>query len=346
MKKKAVLLLNLGSPDSTEVKDVRRYLSQFLMDERVINVSTWFRWVILNVFILPTRPKQSAEAYSSIWTDEGSPLIVTSRKFQKLVDEKIELKSYLGMRYGNPSTESQVKQMKADGVEEVLIFPLYPHYAMSSYESALVCATEAIKELAPEITCQVVNPYYNDPEYIDALIDQASSYLAQDYDHLLFSFHGIPEKHLRISDPSHAHCLSGNCCQREHPAHATCYRHQCLETVKAFVGKAGIPNGKFSVSFQSRLGRDPWLQPYTDKRLEAMPEEGIKKLLVICPAFVTDCLETLEEIAMEGKDEFLEAGGETFAQIPCLNLNDKWIDYVAKRVNHFAHAAEPAPQLV
>jgi len=346
MNKKAVLLLNLGSPDSTEVKDVRRYLSQFLMDERVINVSAWFRWVILNVFILPTRPKQSAEAYSRIWTEEGSPLIITSRKFQDAVDEKIELKSYLGMRYGNPSTESQIAQMKADGIEEVLIFPLYPHYAMSSYESALVCATDALKEHAPEIKYQVINPYYNDPEYVDALVDQASSYLAQEYDHLLFSFHGIPEKHLRISDPSHSHCLSERCCQCEHPAHATCYRHQCLETVKAFVAKAGIPEDKYSVSFQSRLGRDPWLQPYTDKRLEAMPEEGIKKLLVICPAFVTDCLETLEEIAMEGKDEFLEAGGESFAQIPCLNLNEKWITYVAKRVNAFAQS-EPLPaQLV
>ena len=347
MAKKAVLLLNLGSPDSTEVADVRRYLSQFLMDERVIDVKKWVRWMIVNLFILPSRPKESAEAYKSIWLKEGSPLIVTSEKFADLLRAQIDVPVYLGMRYGNPSTEGQVRQMKKDGIDEVLIFPLYPHYAMSSYESALVCATEALKSIAPEMDYEVVNPFYDEEDYIECLIDAARPYLIEEYDHLLFSFHGIPEKHLVKGDPSHSHCLSKEgCCERPHPAHATCYRHQCLETVRRFVNQANIPASKYSVSFQSRLGKDPWLQPYTDKTLEALPGRGVKKLLVICPAFVTDCLETLEEIAMEGKESFIEAGGERFHQIPCLNLNKKWVDFAASKVHHFTKKWKRAEALV
>ena len=341
MQRKAVLLLNLGSPDSTSVPDVRRYLGEFLMDERVIDVPPLARWMIVNLFILPFRPKESAHAYASIWTDEGSPLLVTSRRFADVLREKVSIPVYLGMRYGNPSTRSQIEQMKADGIEEVLIFPLYPHYAMSSYESALVCATDALKELAPDIDYRVVSPFYNDPAYIDCLIDQSTDWIEQDYDHLLFSFHGIPEKHLIKTDPSHHHCLGkAGCCQREHPAHATCYRHQCFETVARFVNQANIPEGKYSVSFQSRLGKDPWLTPYTDQVLEELPKRGVKRLLVMCPAFVTDCLETLEEISMRGKESFLGAGGESFVQIPCLNLNSSWIDYAASRVEAFAGTPE------
>ena len=341
MPKKGVLLLNLGSPDSTSVSDVRKYLREFLMDPRVLDAPGLIRWMIVNLFILPTRPKKSAEAYASIWSEQGSPLIVVSEQYAKLLSEKISLPVYLGMRYGNPSTESQVDAMIQDGIEEVLIFPLYPHYAMSSYESALVCATDLIKAKAPQMQYQVVNPFYQDEAYIDCLMDQSRPYLEKGYDHVLFSFHGVPERHLIKGDPSHSHCLfKEGCCEREHPAHATCYRHQCLSTVRAFVEKAGISADKYTVSFQSRLGKDPWLQPYTDKTLESLPARGVKRILVMCPAFVTDCLETLEEISEEGKEIFLEAGGESFEQIPCLNLNSKWIDYSAKLVNDFA-AADP-----
>ena len=340
---KGVLLVNLGSPDSPTPKDVKPYLDEFLMDERVIDVPPLARWMIVNLFILPFRPKQSAEAYESIWTDEGSPLLVTSNRFADALREKVSVPVYLGMRYGNPSTRSQIEKMKADGIQEVLIFPLYPHYAMSSYESALVCATEALKELAPEIDYRVVNPFYNDPGYIDCLVDQSAEWLEQECDHILFSFHGVPEKHLIKTDPSHHHCLNGEgCCQREHPAHATCYRHQCFQTVAHFVSKAGIPDDKYSVSFQSRLGKDPWLTPYTDHMLEELPKRGMKRLLVMCPAFVTDCLETLEEISIRGKESFLEAGGTSFAQIPCLNLNPKWIDYAATRVEAFVDSGVSA----
>jgi ferrochelatase len=336
MKKKAVLLLNLGSPDAPTVPAVRRYLREFLMDGRVIDTEAWKRWLIVNAFILPTRPKASAHAYASVWTDRGSPLVSTSQDFVELLSAKSPVPVYLGMRYGNPSTASQVERMRQEGVEEVLLFPLYPHYAMSSYESALVCATDAMRRLAPSMDYRVVQPFFNDPDYIDCLIDQSRPYLDQPFDHLLFSFHGIPEKHLRKGDPSHAHCLSrGDCCQKAHPAHATCYRHQCFETVRAFVEKASLPSDRYSVSFQSRLGRDPWLSPYTDHVLAALPSRGVKRLLVICPAFVTDCLETLEEIAMQGKETFLEAGGEDYAQIPCLNLNPSWVRFAEKEIGAF-----------
>ena len=344
MPKKGVLLLNLGSPDSTSVSDVRKYLREFLMDPRVLDAPDLIRWIVVNLFILPTRPKNSAQAYESIWTEQGSPLIVVSEQYAEQLREKLSIPVYLGMRYGNPSTESQVDAMIRDGIEEVLIFPLYPHYAMSSYESALVCATDCLKAKAPQIQYQVVNPFYQDPEYIECLMDQAQPYLAKQHDYVLFSFHGIPERHLVKGDPSHSHCLfKEGCCEREHPAHATCYRHQCLATVRAFVERAGIPEGKYGVSFQSRLGKDPWLQPYTDRTLESLPEKGIQKLLVMCPAFVTDCLETLEEISEEGKELFLEAGGTAFEQIPCLNLNPRWIDYSVSLVQRFVDA-EPLRQ--
>jgi len=340
-------LLNLGSPDSTTVSDVRKYLGEFLMDSRVLDAPAWIRWMIVNLFILPTRPKKSAEAYASVWTDEGSPLIVVSEQYAQALKKLVSIPVYLGMRYGNPSTGSQVEAMVRDGIDEVLIFPLYPHYAMSSYESALVCATDLLKVMAPQMQYRVVNPFYNDPAYIDCLFDQSEPYLKKSYDHLLFSFHGVPERHLVKGDPSHAHCLfKEGCCDREHPAHATCYRHQCFATVRAFAKRAGIPEGKYSVSFQSRLGKDPWLRPYTDKTLETLPAKGVKNLLVMCPAFVTDCLETLEEISVEGKEIFLEAGGVSFEQIPCLNLNAKWVEYSAKLVNDFANSAPMLTPLI
>lgn len=335
--KSAVLLLNLGSPASTKVEDVRTYLNEFLMDERVIDIPKIPRAIVVKGLILPKRPKDSAEAYSKIWTDEGSPLIVTSLKTQELVQEKVSTPVELAMRYGNPSIPEIVKKIADQGIENLFIIPLYPQYAMSSYETVEVRVKQCLKELAPHIKTKTLQPFYNDPEYIDALVESATPYLDKGYDKLLFSFHGIPERHLRKSDPSHAHCLAKpDCCETCNPAHATCYRHQCFEATRLFVEKAGIPKEKYSVSFQSRLGRDPWLTPYTDYELERFGKEGIGKLLVICPAFVADCLETLEEISMEGKEEFMEAGGKEFEQIPCLNTHPKWIDYLSKKINTWA----------
>lgn len=338
----AVLLLNLGSPKSTETKDVRNYLREFLMDERVIDKPYWLRKLIVEAFILPTRPKQSAEAYKEIWTEEGSPLITMSYKLQELVSKGVDVPVALAMRYGEPSIQKTIEDLKAQGVKHLYVMPLYPHYAMSSYETVVVRVQEVIKQVAPEMETNLLQPFYQDPEYIDALVESARPYLEKDFDKLLFSFHGIPERHLRKSDPSKAHCLSDkSCCQNPNPAHATCYRHHCFKTVEAFVKKAGLKPEQYTVSFQSRLGRDPWLTPYTDKVFEELPELGVKKLLVICPAFVSDCLETLEEIQMQGEETFLDHGGSQFQQIPCLNDHPLWVQFLQRKIQRWLQAPQP-----
>ncbi|MGF1453273.1 MAG: ferrochelatase [Opitutales bacterium] len=341
MAKAGVLLLNLGSPDSTEVADVRKYLEEFLLDERVIDAPGPIRQMIVRGFILPFRPKASAEAYRNIWEEAGSPLITVSHQQKERLAERTGLPVALAMRYRLPRVESAIAELKAAGVERVLIIPLYPHYAMSSYETAVVQAMTALRRDAPEMQAELMQPFYQDADYLDALQRIAEPYLRDhEWDRLQFSFHGIPVRHLRKSDPSHEHCGTPGCCNRPHPAHATCYRHQCLSTVRGLTDRLQLPPEKFGVSFQSRLGRDPWLEPYTDRTLTELPSKGVKKLMVICPAFVTDCLETLEEIRMGGKDLFIEAGGESLTQIPCLNASDACIDFLAGRVERFAAEAK------
>lgn len=334
MSKQGVILLNLGSPDSTKVSDVRRYLRQFLMDERVIDAPFAIRWFLVNCLILPTRPKESAAAYASIWRDEGSPLILTSEGQQRQLADRLQIPVELGMRYGSPSTPDAIAKLVEKGVDDLFIIPMYPHYAMSSYETAVVHAMDAIREQAPSMKTTLLQPFYQDPGYIDALVESARpSIESGDFDKLIFSFHGIPQRHLVKGDPSHSHCLTTHdCCNTCHPAHGTCYRHQCAMTVEKFVAAAGLTKDQYMITFQSRLGRDPWLQPYTDKTLEKLAEEGNKRVKVMCPAFTADCLETLEEIAEEGRDGFLEAGGEDFEQIPCLNEHPKFIDFLESKV--------------
>lgn len=326
MKKQGVLLVNLGSPDSPSVPDVRKYLREFLMDGRVLDAPWPIRFGIVHFAILPKRPKESAHAYQSIWTPAGSPLVVTSKNVKAQLQTKLSIPVELAMRYQNPSIDEAINNLNYEGVDEVLVIPLFPHYAMSSYETAVERVKEVVRRQAPSMQIKVQSPYYNDPNYISALVASAESFLKQGYDHLLFSFHGIPERHLHKSDTTGRHCLKvKNCCETPSPAHATCYRAQCFQTMKAFVKKAGVPDGKFSVAFQSRLGKDPWLTPYTDHELERIAKAGVKKLLVICPAFVSDCLETIEEIGMRGRDTFIEAGGAEYKMIPCLNEHPLWI---------------------
>jgi ferrochelatase len=332
---KGVLLVNLGSPDSTSVGDVRRYLNEFLMDGRVIDMPWPLRWFIVGM-ILINRPKQSAEAYRKIWTSEGSPLIVTSRKVQAKLRERVTVPVELAMRYQNPSIPSAVRKLVGEKTEEVLLIPLFPHYAMSSYETAVMRVKKVVAKLAPQMRIKIQPPYGDAPDYIAALVASAANYLEAGYDHLLFSFHGVPERHLKKSDPTGRYCLTQpNCCEVASPAHATCYRAQCFKTVAAFVKQARVPAGKFSVSFQSRLGRDSWLKPYTDWALAELPKRGTKRLLVICPAFVSDCLETLEEIGIRGRATFLSAGGKEFALIPCLNEHPLWLTALENMVRRF-----------
>ena len=335
---KAILLVNLGSPDSPSVPDVRRYLNEFLMDGRVIDTAWPLRRLIVGL-ILINRPKESAHAYQSIWTPAGSPLITTSRAVQEKLQARLNVPVELAMRYQNPSIESAIRRLSAKGVDDLFLIPLFPHYAMSSYETAVVRVHEVAAQLAPKMKVTVQPPYGDMPELITAMTAVAAEYLQQGYDHLLFSFHGIPERHLRKSDPTHSHCLSSpNCCSQPSEAHKFCYRHQCFRTADEFAKAAKLPAGKWSVSFQSRLGRDPWLKPYTDFEFERLAKAGVKKLLVISPAFVADCLETLEELRIRGRDSFIGAGGKEYAQIPCVNEHPLWIDALEKMTRPFLAA--------
>lgn len=339
--KEGVLLVNLGSPDSHEVPDVRRYLREFLMDVRVMDAPWPIRFGVVNFGILPKRPHQSSEAYKSIWTAQGSPLIVSSLKIQNALQERVDIPVELAMRYQNPSIENAIKNLIEIGVTRLIVIPLFPHYAMSSFETAAERAKEVARKLAPQMHVEVIPPYYDHPAYISSLVASASRFLQQNHDHLLFSFHGLPERHLRKADPTGRHCLQvKNCCEVESPAHATCYRAQCLKTVRAFVKATELPENSYSVAFQSRLGREPWMQPYTDVEIARLAKAGVKRLAVICPAFISDCLETLEEIGMRGRETFKEAGGEELTLVPCLNDHPDWIDALEGMVNRLRDREE------
>lgn len=336
MNKRGIILLNLGSPDSTEVKDVRKYLMEFLMDKRVIDYPYILRLLLVGGIIAPLRAPKSAEAYKTVWTKDGSPLVVMTNKvrdaLEPLVNEPVEV----AMRYRNPTMESAYDKLveRMPDIEEVIAIPLYPHYAMSSYETAVEHAKEVYQKKGYPFKLSFIKPFYDEPNYIHALTESMRPYLQQDYDQLLFSYHGLPQRHMSKADPTHMHCMKvENCCEVDSIAHKTCYRHQCWTTTQLIVKNLGIPPEKVGFSFQSRLGREEWLKPYTALRLEELPKEGVKKLLIVCPAFVSDCLETLEEIAEEGKHSFLEAGGESFTMIPCLNLHPLWVQALVTWMN-------------
>lgn len=336
--KKGVVLMNLGSPDSTEVKDVRKYLNEFLMDERVIDYPYLFRKLLVGGIIVPFRAPKSAEAYKTIWTKDGSPLVLLTKKLQAALQQQLSEPVEIAMRYGSPSPANAFDNLlkHSPDLEEVIAVPLYPHYAMSSYETAVEYARECYKKKKYPFKLTFIKPFYNDADYIKAMAENIKPFLQQEYDHILFSYHGVPERHIKKSDVTGCHCLkTENCCEVKSDAHAYCYRHQCFETTKLITGALNIPAGKYSNSFQSRLGKG-WLQPFTDIRLEEMPKEGIKKLLILCPAFVSDCLETLEEIAERGKESFIHAGGEEYTMIPCLNTHPLWVETVSNWIKNYS----------
>lgn len=333
MAKKAILLVNLGSPDSYEVKDVKKYLDEFLMDERVIDAPYWLRSFLVRGIILNTRPKKSAEAYKSIWWEDGSPLIVLSERLQNKVQEYSDLPVGLGMRYGNPSIEAGIQGLLDSNpdLEEFLLIPLYPHYAMSSFETVVVKTREVVEEKFPQLQMKVKSAFFDNESYLQVLENSIRPALEADYDHILFSYHGVPERHIRKGDITKSHCLNvKNCCAKDSPAHQFCYRHQTLATTELIAERLNIPEGKVSSSFQSRLGRDPWLTPFTDQTIIDYAKRGIKKLVVVCPAFVSDCLETIEEIGEEARHLFKENGGGEFTLVPCLNDNDDWTQLLAE----------------
>jgi len=329
---KGLLLINLGSPDSTSISDVKKYLDEFLMDKRVIGKSYIFRWILVKLIVLNFRPKKSAKAYKKIWWKEGSPLIVLSRRLFKKVSKLMQIPVALAMRYGSISIYNGLKELNDKGVDEFIILPLYPHYAMSSYETVVEKVKKEVKNNFPEKKIKVIEPFYDEPKYIELLSQKINDTIKdKEYDHILFSYHGIPVSHLKISDPTKIHCYKvKNCCSVDSKAHKTCYKHQVTITTELVAKYLGLDREKYSISFQSRLANEPWLKPYTDSELERLAKEGKKNMVVVTPAFVTDCLETLEEIVMEAKEEFLDAGGENYYYVPCLNDDDSWAKLISK----------------
>ncbi len=336
---KGVLLVNLGSPESPTPQDVKPYLDEFLMDKYVIDVPYLLRALLVRGIILRKRPEKSAEAYAKIWTKEGSPLIVISKRMHEKVKQLVDVPVALSMRYGTMTILKGLQELHDKGVTEVMLFPLYPQHAMASTTTILVLAEELRAKHFPNMKFTNVPAFYNKPGYIEALANSMKRHLEGfEYDQLLFSYHGIPERHVRKTDKTKSHkkfITNEMCCEVGTPAAEFCYRTHCYETTRQVVELLGIPEEKYSVTFQSRLAGDKWLEPYTDVEINKMPEKGIKKLAVVTPAFVTDCLETLEEIAMEANEQFLHHGGEEFLAIPCMNDEDEWCSVVAKWIEEF-----------
>lgn len=331
MTQNALLLVNLGSPASTRVEDVRRYLDQFLMDPYVIDLPWPIRRLLVSL-VLRKRPEESAHAYASIWWEEGSPLVVLSRRLQEAIRPywphgPVEL----GMRYGEPSIESALVRLSEQGIRQVTFAPLYPQFADSTTTTAIDEARRVMRERGLKLELKVLPPFFAEPEYRQALVDSVKPYLEQPYDHLLLSFHGLPESHIRKLVKDKSHDLTANSSRGVHEeVMAVCYRSQCLRTAEDFAAGAGLEDGRWSVSFQSRLGRNKWIEPYTEAQLDALGKQGVKRLLVMCPAFVADCIETLEEIGLRGSEQFREAGGEELVLIPCLNDQTLWAKALAK----------------
>ena len=339
--KPGVLLVNLGTPDAPQAAEVRRYLREFLSDPRVLDISAIGRWLLLNLIILPTRPAKSAEAYRKIWGADGSPLLSHSRALCEQVRAALpELEVELAMRYGTPSIRGGLKALRDRGCDRIVVFPLYPQYAASSTGSTVEAVYREAAGLWNTPYLSVVPPFYEDPGFIAAFAEVGAPVLAEmQPDHVLYSFHGLPERHMHKSDMSGTHCLKReDCCAEIVAANRHCYRAQCYATARALTAKLGIDPAMTSVSFQSRLGRAVWIRPYTDVVLPELARRGIKRVAVFCPAFVADCLETLEEIGMRAEEDFKAAGGEALRLVPSLNAHPAWVHAAAALVR------ETAPQ--
>lgn len=334
---KGILLVNLGSPNSTDVKDVKKYLDEFLMDKRVIDIPYLLRAFVVKGIILNTRPKKSANLYKSIWWDEGSPLIVLSKRLTKKVSDKVDFPVELAMRYGNPSIKYAMDKLVKKGVTEIFVIPLYPQYAMSTTETVVAEVVSVHKKYFPALKIDYLKPFYNHPEYIKVLANSIKKHLPKTFDKLLFSYHGVPVRHITKKDNKDRKNIKKIFFKKETTKDETCYKTHCYKTTELVQKQLNLDNNKTFLSFQSRLGIDPWLQPYTDKTVKDFPKKGIKKLAVVTPAFVSDCLETLEEIGKEAKELFLENGGKEFTLIPCLNEDEEWANLLVKWITHWTN---------
>ena len=336
---KGVLLVNLGSPDSPKKDDVKKYLDQFLMDERVIDFPKWFRTFLVRGIILNTRPKKSAEAYKKIWWKEGSPLIVLTELLMEKVKKNVSTPVEIAMRYGKPSIKEGLSLLNNRGVSDVLIIPLYPQFAMATTETILVLAEKIKNEFFPQMTFTSLPSFYNHPDYIRVLSNSIQEELiGKNWEHIIFSYHGVPERHIRKSDITKSHCkMDGVCCFKESPAHSYCYKHQCEKTTLEVARYLELKEGSYSTTFQSRVSiLGNWLKPYTDKTVSSFAEKGYKEIAIVTPAFISDCLETLEEIGMEAAEDFEEKGGKKLHVIPCINDRDDWVKVLSRWIDEWA----------
>jgi ferrochelatase len=334
-----VLLVNIGTPDSTSVRDVRRYLSEFLSDPEIIDLPAVARWLLLHGIILRTRPAKSAAKYDQIWTEQGSPLLVHGHALNHRLQDELGdgFQVVLGMRYGQPSIQSGLERLQADGCQRLIIIPLYPQLAASSTGSTIGRCERLLADRFSNMRAEFIDPFYDRPDYLDAVLEAARDSLESlAPDHVLFSFHSLPERHIRRADSSGSHCLeSPNCCAAISEKNAGCYRAQCYETSRQLARRMELAESDWSVGFQSRLGRTPWIQPTTSAILNQYPLPG-KRILVLTPSFVADCLETLEEVAIGLKAEFLSNGGEAFEAAPCPNSHPAWVQVLAGMVREQA----------
>ncbi len=345
-RKRGLLLVNLGTPDEPTTSAVRRYLAQFLADPRVLDINAFGRWLLLHGVILRTRPAKSAEAYRKVWTERGSPLMFHSLDLIDAVRARLGdgWAVELGMRYQNPSIGSALAKLRAAGCDKITLFPLYPQYSAASNGSSVEEVFRVAREqwVVPDLT--TVGPFYDDPLFVRAFVDVAWPVLAGEKpDHVLMSFHGLPERHMRKAAPASDRCLKVvDCCASIRDDNRHCYRAQCYATARALAAGLGLAESAWSVSFQSRLGRDPWIRPFTDVVVTELARAGKKRVIVLCPAFVADCLETLEEIGMRASDDFRAAGGETLTLVPSLNASPAWVDAVVRIARTYANEPEPS----
>lgn len=330
--KKGVLLINLGTPDSPSVKDVRKYLREFLMDEYVIDLPFIARWPLVNLIIAPTRGPKSAEIYQQLWTENGSPLLYYGYKVQELLQQKLgnETPVYLGMRYQNPSINSVLQQIKKDGITDLRVIPLYPQYASSSTKTCIEKVKTELKKIDYSPNISFVENFVQNEKFIETITELGNKYWkTNEFDKIVFSYHGIPERHI-LKDSDSGYCqLNENCCKKYHDKNRLCYRAQCYETSRLVAAKMGLSNDDYVVTFQSRLetrAKDPWLKPYTDLVIADLAKDGVKSILAFSPSFIADCLETTIEVGVEFKEIFEENGGEKWQLVESLNDHPKWIE--------------------
>ncbi len=328
------LLVNLGTPDSPSVPDVRRYLREFLNDPRVIDIPALGRWLLLNLIILPFRPKKSAAAYAKIWTPEGSPLLLHGRALADAVGRELgpDWVVELGMRYGQPSIASALERLRAANVSQLIALPLFPQYSEAATGSALAKLTQEMQRSGYAPPLETISAFYDAPGFTRSVANAATESLREfAADFVLFSYHGLPERQVRASDPSGAHCLaSDDCCASVPEANPDCYRAQCFATTRAVAKILDLGPEQHATAFQSRLGRTPWIQPFTDHILVELAARGIKRLAVICPSFTADCLETLEEIGIRAAEQWRDLCGGELRLIPAVNARPDWAREVAE----------------